>query len=79
MIRKHSVRAQRLHIAVAIIGLFVISCAEAKADDASNVPSCFAAPLGYFGIAAPAFDHGGGGVQFGFPSEPVFTERTQPF
>jgi len=216
MIRKHSVRAQRLHIAVAIIGLFVISCAEAKADDASNVPSCFAAPprlmadgsyalsrgsgacdeldkilaatdqkdvawvpgsglnailslasggfavgsyalqfrvsqrfnqafvgqdelvrfgndeararggswwttfetvssgsgqfvsgaelaarlalpqssiphvvafssgvavgtLGYFGIAAPAFDHGGGGVQFWFPSEPVFTERTQPF
>jgi len=35
--------------------------------------------LGYFGIAAPAFDHGGGAVQFWFPSEPVFTEKTQPF
>jgi hypothetical protein len=30
--------------------------------------------LGYAGIAAPAFNHRGGGVQFWFPSEPVYTK-----
>jgi hypothetical protein len=35
--------------------------------------------LGYFGVVAPAFGRSGGAVQFWFPSEPVFTEKTQPF
>ena len=30
--------------------------------------------LGYAGIAAPAFNHLGGGFQFWFPTEPVFTK-----
>jgi hypothetical protein len=35
--------------------------------------------LGYFGIVAPAFGRSGGGVQFWFPSEPVFTRETNPY
>lgn len=32
--------------------------------------------LGYVGIVAPAFKHKGGGIQFWFPREPIFTKDT---
>jgi hypothetical protein len=35
-----------------------------------------AGTLGYVGIVAPAFNHRGGGIQFWFPREPVFTKDT---
>ena len=35
--------------------------------------------MGYFGIVAPAFGRSGGAVQFWFPSEPVYTQKTVPF
>jgi hypothetical protein len=32
--------------------------------------------MGYFGVISPAFGRDGGGMQFWFPSEPVFTSKT---
>jgi len=34
--------------------------------------------MGYVGIVAPAFGHKGGGIQFWFPREPVYTKDTSP-
>jgi len=34
--------------------------------------------FGYVGIAAPAFNHQGGGIQFWFPTEPVYTKAVAP-
>ena len=34
--------------------------------------------MAYVGIVAPAFNHRGGGIQFWFPREPIYTKDVEP-